>query len=330
MASQLEGPGRSILSAALRMSSPEFSMPVASNVDKAVESKPTAEEVGFPWATAKELETGSIKGKRVACGSRFQFSDMAETAVDIIKAVSEDKIGEAEDFCWVLDVISSAGSGKSGIVYDVVVADIQDYHRASSNRSVAVALDRCRDLIGDHLMLKIELPNAPEPLRHEVAIMKRKGASWDVPYTTILLAQSVGTLGSPRTHPAVLMTVAPGVPLSTADVTPEEREVIEEQLKCFARGMLEKHLLHADVCVSNILWDRDSKQTTVIDFGNAVDLDHVETQKEKLNVQNKKDEGFEIDQFLNRKWQEQCEHIRVSESTSNGGDELDMFMMGTM
>jgi len=118
--------------------------------------------------------------------------------------------------------------------------------------------------------------------------------------------------------------VAPGVPLDKVAVAAEEREVIQEQLMSFAQAMSEKHLLHADLSVLNILWDHGRQQTTVVDFGNAVDLDHVETQKDKINVYNKKNEGFEMDLFLNRRWKEQRE--RITESQMEGATQMEVCM----
>jgi len=148
-----------------------------------------SDTTNFPWATTKELETGSILKRRVSMGERGLFHFSSSSALGFSVGSSLD-----EDFYWVLDVVSSVGKGKSGEVFKVVVADIQGCTRSLPRPH--------RHLIGQHLILKLERPDAPEPLSHEASIMKKmKG----VPNTVQLLAQTMRTSVTWSTHAAILI-----------------------------------------------------------------------------------------------------------------------------
>jgi len=165
---------------------------------------------------------------------------------------------------FVVNVISSLGSGKTGRTFCVQV--VEPWNQ-----------------LGILMALKFRIgAEAVEQLKREATVMQKLAIGTPVPHAVSLEAfgrlkvprQIVGWLLPSKSHTGegLLVTMASGSRIRDVSFSNDtEKAIIRQQLRVFSDAMYEKGLMHADLTIDNIFWNKDAKQVTVIDFGNAVD-----------------------------------------------------------
>lgn len=189
-------------------------------------------------------------------------------------------IKQAESPEWasaVVNVASCQGSRIGVGNYEVEVGQRLGYGKAGT--VYLATLLEPPDQKGQKVVLKVQIAAVVvDPLADEAEIMqKTKG----IPHASQFIAFGKPWRPSPMfgkkwptygNQDVLMTTIAPGNELADQAVDDSAKSQIKTQLIEFAQEMSHRGLIHADLSMHNVFWDAQTQQATVIDFGNAQDI----------------------------------------------------------